>query len=258
MTYFLSPALIVLRAEVNALWPGRDKASDGWIGDAAHSARLSDHNPDDNGSVNAIDVDKDGIDPERLRQAAMADRRCSYVIWSGNIWRRANSWKRETYTGINGHYHHVHISILHGDTYEGDRTGWGLSGASATAVSNTIGGASGFTSSTSIAAPAALTQEVPLKLDADDYTEINNVLLRLLKAEEIRNQTAAIVKAELVALDVGRLARDAVLAMVHEPEVQNILAAAAERAILAHPVTSGSSNVTAAVIADELAKRLAF
>lgn len=61
MSYYLAPSLAVLRAEINARWPGRDKASDGWIGDTAHQSTRSDHNPNSRGSVNAIDIDEDGI-----------------------------------------------------------------------------------------------------------------------------------------------------------------------------------------------------
>ena len=126
MAWTLSPALSRLRGEINELWPNRDRTSDGTIGDAAHSARLSDHNPDADGSVNAIDVDKDGIDAWALVRCAKGDRRCNYVIYSGTIWRRATGWRAETYTGSNGHYQHVHVSILHGDTYEDDTSAWGL------------------------------------------------------------------------------------------------------------------------------------
>ena len=45
MAYTLAPSLVHARAEVNAGWPGRDKTSDGWIGDTAHQSTGSDHNP---------------------------------------------------------------------------------------------------------------------------------------------------------------------------------------------------------------------
>jgi hypothetical protein len=56
-------ALFRLRDQINATFPGRNKASDGLIGDAAHATRASDHNPwvIDNGVgvVTAIDITHD-------------------------------------------------------------------------------------------------------------------------------------------------------------------------------------------------------
>ena len=49
---------VTLRDQVNRRWPKRDKRSDGWIGDAAHSQRASFHNPDKRGLVFAIDIDE--------------------------------------------------------------------------------------------------------------------------------------------------------------------------------------------------------
>lgn len=59
MSWTLAPALVELRDELNALWPSRDHASDGAIGDTAHAATASDHNPNAQGVVCAYDVDTD-------------------------------------------------------------------------------------------------------------------------------------------------------------------------------------------------------
>lgn len=121
----LSPALAVLRAELNAAHPHRDRSSDGWIGDAAHRNRASDHNPDEDGSVNALDIDRDGIAVARLLDVARDDGRTSYVIYSGLIYSRANGFKPSKYTGANPHNHHVHVSIRHGRQVEDDTRPWG-------------------------------------------------------------------------------------------------------------------------------------
>ena len=51
---------VTLRDQIDRRWPKRDKASDGWIGDAAHLARgsASDHTPNKAGVVHAIDIDE--------------------------------------------------------------------------------------------------------------------------------------------------------------------------------------------------------
>lgn len=114
----LAPSLIALEAEVDAMAPGRSKRSDGSIGDAAHSARTSDHNPD-NGFVDAIDITHSPPELDihaLLRQlAARGDRRIKYLISNGQIHNPSRGdppgwWRR--YTGSNPHRAHGHISVL--------------------------------------------------------------------------------------------------------------------------------------------------
>lgn len=124
MSYHLAKSLDDLRDETNAKWPKRDKASDGWIGDAAHNARKSDHNPDYSagGIVRAIDVDKDGINVDTFLNAVIYDPRVSYVIWNRRIWG-GTRWRK--YEGSNAHTKHIHVSIKH--TSAAARGGsWGL------------------------------------------------------------------------------------------------------------------------------------
>jgi hypothetical protein len=126
--YFLAPALgsnagaystTGLFGEINKRFPNRDHASDGWIGDASHAARASDHNPDwsANGIVRAIDVDIDDNTSEDLRKlllnTCIGDPRVWYVISNRVIYSRTYGWAARAYTGSNPHDHHVHISLLH-------------------------------------------------------------------------------------------------------------------------------------------------
>jgi len=49
-----------LREQFDDTFPDRDRRSDGWIGDARHSSRPSDHNPDPTTAVvRASDTDRD-------------------------------------------------------------------------------------------------------------------------------------------------------------------------------------------------------
>lgn len=128
MSYYLAPSLVDLRDEINAAYPDRDKASDGWIGDTSHSARVSDHNPDyaDGGVVRAIDVDKDGIDVNKLINVLKGDSRVNYFIFNGKIYG-ASKFAARTYTGSNKHTKHIHISIKHSKAAEAGGA-WGYSG----------------------------------------------------------------------------------------------------------------------------------
>lgn len=122
--YRRAPALQRLVDEVNAVHPNRDRRSDGWIGDAAHRARKSDHNPDGDGSVNAQDFDVDGLDVHRLLVAAFTDHRTDHVIHDAGLYTRGRGFKPIRYTGANPHRTHIHISISHAPALENDTSSW--------------------------------------------------------------------------------------------------------------------------------------
>ena len=117
----LSKAAEQLRSEINAKYPKRDKRSDGWIGDTAHNARKSDHNPDKNGWVRAIDIDSDLVKgsskeswllAEQIKTIALkGDKRISYVIHQHRIASSRQNWAWRVYKGANPHVSHIHISF---------------------------------------------------------------------------------------------------------------------------------------------------
>jgi len=119
----LSRSAIQLREQIDDAFPDRDRTSDGWIGDSRHAARKSDHNPDGQGWVRAIDVDRDlngkGRKPDlmpdlvdQIRLAAKSgDKRISYIIFDGKIASSKKAWAWRPYDGINKHNHHAHISF---------------------------------------------------------------------------------------------------------------------------------------------------
>ncbi len=92
-------------------FPNRNRASDGIMGDAAHSRRRSDHN-----LGNAFDLTHDpdnGVNCNALALLAINDARVTYVIWNRQIYNRARAsegWR--PYSGSNPHTHHMHVSIL--------------------------------------------------------------------------------------------------------------------------------------------------
>jgi hypothetical protein len=127
----LSKAVIQLREQFDDSYPSRDRASDGTIGDTRHAARPSDHNPDANGWVRAIDIDRDVsgrakpdlmpdiADQIRLLCKSKREKRISYIIFDGRIASSQKSWEWRTYTGANKHNHHMHVSF----TKEADNDG---------------------------------------------------------------------------------------------------------------------------------------
>lgn len=125
----LAVNLATLRREIDAHWPRRDRESDGWIGDAAHQARRSDHNPDPRGVVHAIDVDRDGIDPKLVVRCAIGHPTVEYVIFDRTIWSRRAGFQPRRYTGDNPHTGHVHVSGRYGAEFEDNRAPWGVATA---------------------------------------------------------------------------------------------------------------------------------
>lgn len=144
MAYRLCASLALLREEVNTRFPGRDKASDGWIGDAAHATRVSDHNPwvkDDRGVgvVRALDVDSGhGSDTRggllladhlvRLARTGHPALGGGYVISDRRIASATSAWAWRSYSGSNPHISHTHVSVsLDQSGYDSPRT-WELAG----------------------------------------------------------------------------------------------------------------------------------
>ena len=125
-SWHLAPSLAQLRREINARWPNRDKSTDGSVGDLSHAARASDHNPNSRRSVNAIDIDEDGIDAWGLVALLIADPRVYYVIYEGRIWQRKHGFVPRPYTGINAHRKHVHVSIIQSVAAEQNTAPWGI------------------------------------------------------------------------------------------------------------------------------------
>lgn len=117
--WHLAASLAALRAEVNARWPGRDRSSDGAIGDALHQARTNSHNParhpggpavGTQGAVHALDITANGIDVGVLLDAVIGDPRVWYVIHDGRIWSRTTGWAARAHSG-DPHSTHVHINL---------------------------------------------------------------------------------------------------------------------------------------------------
>jgi hypothetical protein len=131
-------ALQQLLSEVNARFPLRDTSTDGWVGDSAHQARPSDHNPNGAGVVCAQDFDEDAKDgPELVGRALWTflldrrDRRVGYAIYEGQMVRDYDkpgipAWTVAPYTGSNGHFGHLHLSVDQDPALYDDPSPWGF------------------------------------------------------------------------------------------------------------------------------------
>lgn len=116
----LSKAGVQLREQFDDSFGTRSRASDGWIGDARHQNQKSDHNPDLEGWVRALDItaklEDRGSDlmwdvVDQLRKAARKDGRLAYIIYDGKIASPKSLWRWRKYTGANPHRAHAHFSF---------------------------------------------------------------------------------------------------------------------------------------------------
>ncbi|MGI8308783.1 hypothetical protein [Saccharopolyspora hattusasensis] len=148
MTWRVARSLETLREQLNTAFPGRSKASDGSIGDAALASRSSDHNPwhvvGGIGVVTAGDFTHDlahGMDIDRITDelAASRDPRIKYLIANGLILDSRpgnNPWKWMPYTGANPHRKHFHISVV-AELCDDDRP-WNLPSFNTTTAPNVV------------------------------------------------------------------------------------------------------------------------
>jgi hypothetical protein len=210
MAWFLNPALTNFRNAVNKGYPNRDKASDGTIGDEAHQASSSDHNPDADQSVDAWDMDVNlygagkappAADIEHLKKVFQAHPSSQYWIHNRQIASRSNGWQRTTYTGPNPHDKHVHWNTR--EAYENSTTAWRIdmvTSADADLIVNrlltTVLGSSGPNVGVALQSTYHLAVQIAGKVDIDE-TELAAIQAAAAAgvAEQVDEITAAVVAA---------------------------------------------------------------
>lgn len=149
---WLAPTLVVLRGEIDQVHPGRDKTTDGWVSSPQHRKQNpnSDHDPDETGRVDAIDVDENPsrgssaedvgeglwefILRERPAQALIA-------IYEKLIVRSYDkpgipAWTPAPYKGPNPHEGHIHISVR--DEWAKSTKPWGYASRQEVAPVNAV------------------------------------------------------------------------------------------------------------------------
>lgn len=115
----LAPSLVTMVNEADRIAPNRRRTSDGSLGDTAHAARASFHNPQ-GGYVDALDLSHDpanGFDAHKRARAVVArkDVRLDHVISNRQIWSVARPYWR-AYTGSNPHTMHAHFAVKRNTT----------------------------------------------------------------------------------------------------------------------------------------------
>lgn len=134
----LANSLVVLRAQIDRAAPGRNRATDGDVGDADHSMRESDHNPTvrsgETGVVTALDITHDpdeGCDAALLAESLRRsqDPRISFLIHDRRIVscearEEFAKWEWRPYQGANPHTTHLHVSVRHEPSKFDDSSPW--------------------------------------------------------------------------------------------------------------------------------------
>lgn len=144
MSWRVARCLDQLLSQWDAAHPNRSTASDGDIGDAAHAARTSDHNPwvgpasDGKMIVTARDFTHDpahGADADQLAAALVASRdpRIKYLIRNRRMCRSYPktidgvthpAWTWLPYPGDNPHTKHLHLSCQSDSARYDDVRSW--------------------------------------------------------------------------------------------------------------------------------------
>ena len=103
------PAAIAVLRQATALWPKREKASDGLLPSRAHITQSpnSDHNT--GFAVDLTNDPKKGVDCAVIFKKLKKDKRVKYLIFRSVIWSQERGSR--AYTGSNPHNKHIHISI---------------------------------------------------------------------------------------------------------------------------------------------------
>jgi hypothetical protein len=134
MSWRVAPAVLAIFRQADLQAPSRNKASDGTVSSAKHRQQNpnSDHDPDSAGWVYAGDLtddDASGIDCREIARQIVArkDRRVKYLISEGRIvssysTRTRPAWQWGPYSGPNGHFKHLHVSVR--KEWRGDTSPW--------------------------------------------------------------------------------------------------------------------------------------
>lgn len=131
----VSKGLLTLLGQVDALAPRRDIRNDGTIGDKAHQGRESDHNPDGEGRIRALDITKDlahGVDVQKIADQIIASRdpRMKYMIHNQRMVRsypKTGKTPWVWYDEQKGHEEHLHVSTVANNAIADDTSPWKIS-----------------------------------------------------------------------------------------------------------------------------------
>lgn len=111
MSWRRAYSLVILGNEIHSISPQTTIYD---IGDSAHQAEASDHNPNSAGVVCAIDVMAGyGLDLEALANSIRLSSHpdLKYVIYNRRIASRKYGFEWRAYPGSNPHTDHIHVSV---------------------------------------------------------------------------------------------------------------------------------------------------